>query len=151
MDFRKLQIADMDLLQTWLHQDHVREYFGDPGIWLSEITENMYSDWIFYFIVYMDQVPFGFVQYYETCKAPEGIWSFEPEGTAGIDYMIGDVNYLRKNYGTQIVNKLVDYIRKQQKFQYIIADPIIENNASVLVLVKNGFVKQNSGLYRLVL
>jgi RimJ/RimL family protein N-acetyltransferase len=87
------------------------------------------------------------VQFYETHKAPEGIWSCEPEGTVGIDYLIGNVNYLHKNLGTQMVKKLVSYICIQDKYKYIIADPTADNLASVSVLQKNGFVKQDNGLF----
>jgi len=152
MVLKKLKVTDLALLNIWLNKDYVRKYLGEPSEWINEIKENMdKSDWIKYFIVFSDNIPIGFVQYYETNKAPEGIWSKEPEGTIGIDYLIGEEDYLQKGYGTIMIRNLIYLIRKTNKYKFIVADPVIENMASVSVLIDSGFIKQRSGLYKLVL
>ncbi len=95
--------------------------------------------------------PIGFVQYYETDKAPVGIWSKEPLGTVGIDYLIGEEAFLHKGFGSTIIKNTVVLIRKTEKYEYIVADPDLKNIASVTVLVNNGFIKQKNGLYKLKL
>ena len=101
---------DLEKMKMWLDKDYIRDFFGDPIDWINKISENIRADWINYFIVDCDS-PIGFVQYYETDKAPQGIWSDEPLDTVGIDYLIGDENYLKKGFGTKIIKLLVDKIK----------------------------------------
>jgi GNAT superfamily N-acetyltransferase len=63
--------------------------------------------------------PIGFLQYYETDKAPQGEWSDEPIGTVGIDYLIGEEEFLGKGYGSKIVCLLVDFIKSKNEYDYI--------------------------------
>jgi RimJ/RimL family protein N-acetyltransferase len=152
MVLRKLEENDIELLNIWLHKEHVKQFFGEPTDWINEINFNINnSEWIQYFIVVTQKLPIGFVQYYETDKAPFGIWSNEPEGTVGIDYLIGETKYLKKGHGSKIIKSLVRLIRKTGNYKYIIADPFLENIASISVLSRNSFVKQRNGLFRLIL
>lgn len=143
---REFTLDDLQTLQGWLAQDYVRKFWGEPLSWIAEITENINADWIKYFIVESD-LQIGFLQYYETEKAPQGVWSAEPIGTVGIDYLIGNISYLGKGNGSKIVRLLVDNIKLKNEYDYIIADPIIENVSSVKVLENNGFIQNENGLY----
>jgi len=60
---------------------------------MKEISENMNADWVKYFKAECE-TPIGFLQYYETEKIPKGEWSDKPIVTVGIDYLIGDKEYL---------------------------------------------------------
>jgi RimJ/RimL family protein N-acetyltransferase len=77
------------------------------------------------------------------------LWSDEPQKTLGIDFLIGDENYLGRGFGCEIVNLLIKEIKGQKVFKRIIADPNNDNIASIRSLEKNGFVLQKSGLYGL--
>jgi RimJ/RimL family protein N-acetyltransferase len=77
-----------------------------------------------------------------------GEWPNEPKGTVGIDYLIGDKKYLGKGLGTGIVRLFIEYIQSLNKYDFIIADPVKENIASIKVLIKNGFELQDNGLYK---
>jgi RimJ/RimL family protein N-acetyltransferase len=144
---RKFRLEDIDLLKIWLEQDYIRKFWGEPQHWISEITKNIDADWVKYFIVECNH-PIGFLQYYEADKAPVGEWSNEPKGTVGIDYLIGDKKYLGKGLGTGIVRLFIEYIQSLNKYDFIIADPVKENIASIKVLIKNGFELQDNGLYK---
>ncbi len=146
MRLREFTHDDLQILEGWLAQDFIQKFWGEPLIWLTEINENISAQWIKYFIVESD-VPIGFLQYYETEKAPQGAWSAEPIGTVGIDYLIGNIAYLGKGNGSSIVGLLVDFIKAKNEFDYIIADPVIENASSVKVLEKNGFLQNTNGLF----
>jgi len=149
---KTLTEEDMGILHYWLCRKHVKEFFGDPLEWITEITNNRVNvSWIHYFIAIADRTPIGFIQYYETNKAPEGIWSDEPEGTVGIDYLIGDESFLLRGYGNEIVRETICKIRQTNKHRFVIADPDIKNPASVSVLINNGFIIQKSGLFKLIL
>lgn len=146
MNIRAFNKGDLKTLARWLEQDHIRKYWGDPGDWTREVSQNLTAGWVQYFLVENNQ-PIGFLQYYETDRAPQGEWSDEPIGTVGIDYLIGEKQYLGKGYGTKIVKLFVDLIRSTHQYDYIIADPVTENTASVKVLENCGFRQKSNGLY----
>jgi putative acetyltransferase len=145
MKIREFRLEDIDIMRMWLEQDYIRKFWGNPQDWINEILGNLNADWVKYFIVESND-PIGFLQYYETDKAPQGDWSNEPIGTVGIDYLIGDKEYLGKGYGSKIVRLLVDFIISKSEYDYIVADPIIENLSSVKVLENNGFKQYSNGL-----
>ena len=147
MKIRKFTLEDSNILKVWLEQDHIQKFWGDPQIWMKEIAENIRAEWVNYFIVECDGTPIGFLQYYETDKAPQGDWSVEPIGTVGIDYLIGDTAYLGKGYGSKIVRLLIDFIKSKNAYDSIVADPIAENAASIKVLENNGFKQNANGLF----
>jgi RimJ/RimL family protein N-acetyltransferase len=152
MKLKTLGDEDIGILYDWLCKRHVRQFFGDPKEWIREIKCNrISSDWIHYFLVDVNNASIGFVQYYETKKAPQGIWSDEPEGTVGIDYLIGEESYLYRGYGNDIVREIIVIIRQTNNYRFVIADPDIKNPASVSVLINNGFIIQKSGLFKLML
>ena len=153
MLLKKVTEQDIGLLFFWFCKEEVRVFFGDPKEWTNEIVENLKngSNWVFYYLVFVENIPIGFVQYYETNKAPLGLWSKEPDGTVGIDYLIGEPDFLKKGYGSRIIKSLVSLIRKTNKYRFIIADPMVDNFASISVLTNNGFIKQGNGLYRLII
>lgn len=146
MKIRKFKYEDLNIMRVWLAQDYIQKYWGDPRDWTKEITENLDADWVKYFIVECD-MPIGFLQYYETDKAPQGEWSDEPIGTVGIDYLIGDIEYLGKGYGSKMLRLLVDFIRSKNEYDYIVADPIVQNVSSIKVLENNGFKQNANGLF----
>lgn len=152
MVLKKLTANDLELLYSWLCEDHVREFFGDPDEWLNEIYDNIDDlNWVFYFMVFFNNKPLGFVQYYETHKTPIGEWSEEPIGTVGIDFLIGDTSMLKKGMGSKLLECLIMFIRKTNKYKFIVADPLEENKKSISLIIKNGFKRQPNGMYRLVL
>jgi putative acetyltransferase len=146
MRIREFTLEDLNIMGVWLAQDYIQKFWGDPQDWIKEISENISADWVKYFIVECN-TPIGFLQYYETDKAPQGEWSNEPIGTVGIDYLIGNIEYLGKGYGSKIVRLLIDYIISKNHYDYIVADPIEENVSSIKVLENNGFKQNTSGLF----
>ncbi len=150
MKIREFTPADLNIMRMWLAQDYIRKFWGNPHDWMTEISENINVDWVKYFIVECNS-PIGFLQYYETDKAPQGEWSNEPIGTVGIDYLIGDIEYSGKGYGSKIVRLLIDLIISQNEYDYIVADPVTENVSSIKVLEKNGFKQNTNGLFCLAL
>lgn len=152
LTLRPFTPEDMHIFKEWLNKAYIKDFFGEPEDWISEVMEHLASlDWIYYFIVEYDGNPIGFTQYYETDKAPEGDWSQEPAGTVGIDYLIGEESYLAKGFGNTIVAAVVKTIKNQNKYSHIIADPNAYNLASIKVLEKNGFKLISNGLYKLTL
>nr|WP_320000150.1 GNAT family N-acetyltransferase [uncultured Draconibacterium sp.] len=149
MKIRDFKIEDLSTLKIWLEQDYISRFWGNIQEWIDEITENLEADWVKYFIVEHNDKPIGFLQYYKTDNAPPGDWSSESVGTVGIDYLIGNRNYIGKGYGSKIVQLLVELIKSKNEYDYIIADPVNENLASIKTLENNDFYLSENGLYKL--
>jgi len=152
---RVLQDKDIELVKAWLQQDYVSMWFGDVEDWMLELKgrDNEYN-FIHHFIVEDNQIPLGFVQYYDYSKLPleEGEIP-QPVGTYGIDYMIGNRKLLGQGIGKKLVKLIFDKaLEDNPEAVRIVADPIVEeartNEASIKVLEANGFeFDRVSGLY----
>ena len=149
IDIRFFQNEDLVLLKAWLNKDYVKQFYGNPQEWIDEVTENLHliDCWAYYYIAEFEGNPIGFVQSYDTHKAPQGDWSDTPPYTIGIDYMIGEEDFIGKGLGTVLVQTIINKIKSQNRFSHIIADPIPENTASIAVLTRNGFQLMPNGLY----
>ena len=138
-EFIRLTESDFPLIAEWLNKPHVLPWFGDPGDWLDEMSTHLAQDWISHFRVDHQGQPFGFTQFYETARAPDGPWSGEPPHTYGIDFLIGDHRQNNRGLGTRMVAEFVELVCKRVAPPKIIADPHPENLRSIRVLQKCGF------------
>lgn len=64
---------------------------------------------------------------------------------AGIDLLIGDKDFVGKGYGTMMLTQFVDKILKHTctGVTHIVADPQVENIASIRAFEKAGFTKSD--------
>lgn len=131
-----------------MQEESAGPYFREEDGRLTEIEQNLgKGEWVFHFIVEKEGRPVGFAQYYDVSKAPEGVWSASPAGSAGIDYVVGEPGLTGTGIGTTIVELLVGKITETAAYKNVIADPDEGNAASVRVLEKNGFRKTDDGIY----
>ncbi len=141
ISIRKLVDEDIPMFKKWLYVPHVAKWYHEPLDWIYEV-ENREKEfhWINHFIVEFNGNPIGFCQYYEYKNSGE-TWhgNVELEGTYSIDYLIGEQDYLKKGYGKEIINWLVDEIRHIPKAKRIIVQPENENLASCNTLLTNQF------------
>lgn len=145
---KRLEEEELTLIDEWLSMPHVSRWFGDKTEWLEEISANLESDWIWYFIARLTAVPVGFVQYYDVKRAPDGPWRSQPEGSVGFDFLIGNEELLGMGYGSFLVENFISYLVKNVKPRRIVADPHPDNVRSHRTLIRNGFTKDEaSGLF----
>lgn len=156
---RKLEDKDIELVELWLKEEHVAKWFGDSSDWIEEIYgRNKDFNFIHHFIVEGENGAVGFCQYYDYWKLPEDdLEAIEPEGTYGIDYMIGEVSLRGNGIGKHIVKMICDKVCEENKnVVQIVADPTIEekriNIPSIKVLEANCFFyDKKSKLYRKII
>lgn len=144
----RLEEKDLSLVEEWLLLPYISQWFGNKKEWLDEISANLESDWIWYFLAHLTSVPVGFVQYYDVKKAPEGPWSSQPDGSVGIDFFIGNEELLRMGYGSFLVENFVMFLKESIEPVRIVADPHRDNVKSHRTLIRNGFFRdETSGLF----
>ena len=151
VDLIPMKKSDIPMVLEWMEQEDILRFFGDPMEWLEEMNSNISgSDWIWYYIAHTDE-PIGFCQFYDTSKAPQGIWSHEEEPTAGIDFFIAFPSMRGIGNGKGLIKELLDHIRTKSKFKYVLADVDDNNKATQLFLESLGFVSYKAGLWRMAL
>lgn len=145
---KPLTEENLPLLLEWMEKEDIIKYFGDPLDWISEIRQNLIKpDWVFHFMAITEK-PVGFCQFYDTIKAPDGLWSHETNPTAGIDFFIAEEEYRRQGLGSAMLSELLITIRKTNAYQYVVADVDIENKRAIAFVKSMGFKEYKEGLLR---
>lgn len=142
---RQFTDNDLAVFKEWLKTPHVANWYHEPNDWIYEVeTRNTEFNWLHHFIVEYENQPIGFCQYYECIHAEEDWYgNIEVPGTYSIDYLIGDVNFLKKGYGKAIVNALIEKIKSNVNAKRIIVQPELENKASCNTLLSCNFKFDN--------
>jgi len=151
VDLSPMKVDDIPMVLEWMEQEDILRFFGDPIEWLEEMNTNIESsDWIWYYIAYTNE-PIGFCQFYDTSKAPKGIWSHEEEPTAGIDFFIAFPNLRGIGKGKELIFELLDQVREKSYFKYVLADVDDQNESPQIFIESLGFTKYKPGLWRIAL
>jgi aminoglycoside 6'-N-acetyltransferase len=138
IDFKPLHKDDLQLLyqqyargQTWSLKDIENKYL--PRL---NGHANVPS-----FIIYSDNKPIGFIQYYCLSEHyPEGIQkessllkSHQPNQIAGIDLFIATPENRGQGLGVVIINEFLSH------FRLLVVDPNIDNIQAIRCYKKSGF------------
>lgn len=152
--FTKLQEAHFPLLLKWLYMPHVRAWWDKDVDWTKELIEKKYIPYtkgykilgeskkpIHAFIIKVDNVPVGYIQYYNKYDfPPEQGYTTEglPDSLAAIDFYIGEEQYLGKGIGSLV---LKDFLNQHvfKKFNACFVDPDTANKAAIRTYEKAGF------------
>lgn len=113
--FKKLSTSDIPQLLTWFNEPHVNRWW--PTLSRDETIEHFLkrirSKDTFGYMVYMNDIPIGYIQYYYIDRTIEKAGSWLPDlskRTLGIDQFIGNPNYIGKGYGTQLIKSFITYL-----------------------------------------
>ena len=145
--FKPFQEEDILLLQKWLQEPHVKEFWQEPEN-EQELREKyvnkLKNRGVASFIIELDQEPIGYIQYYEACRIGGGWWPEAQPGTFGIDQFIGVPKKVGKGLGPKIIFTFIDMVCKKEVVREIIADPDSKNIRAIKAYLKIGFT--NEGL-----
>lgn len=147
LELKLLNENDIPLLEGWLNKEHVKKWYEIPrfGItiddWISEIKEYKGEfQWITYLMVLCQGCPIGFCLYYKCVDSKDEDFGILPlTGSYGIDYLIGEEEYIGKGFGKRMITLLVDKIFSFQDAHMVTADIDKSNKASEKALLACGF------------
>lgn len=147
---RAYESGDRSRYLAWLTRRHVAPWYAPAEAWLAEIDQRdgVYS-FIRHFIILADETPIGACQHYPYWQSGED-WhgAVSPEGSYSIDYLIGEVSYLRRGVGAQAVRLLAEDVFEKPDARRIIVQPDAENEASRRTLLAAGFaLDPSNGLF----
>lgn len=144
LSLRPVREDDLPLIETWLREPHVVEWWLTRTTVhdeLEEIRKAMSGAAPFEVLVAeMGRRPVGWGQWYR--------WWDDPDEAAelgvgpddlGIDYAIGAPTLIGQGLGTELIAALVGHVRERAPNGAIVVEPDASNFASRRVLEKNGF------------
>ena len=146
VSFRALERADFPLLQRWLSEPHVDEWWHEPLDFAG--IEQKYGPRIdgteptHVFIIEYERLPIGWIQWYRWSDYPKHAAKIEAESNAaGIDLSIGDVSLIGKGIGSSAIREFVrNVVSAQFGVTEVMTDPEERNGRSCRAFEKAGFL-----------
>jgi len=144
--FRKLTQTDWPLMLKWFKEPHVEQWWPTPGKdeLMEYFLEKIRSKNTFGFIVFLNTIPIGYIQYYYLDRTKDeagALWPALPDTTVGIDQFIGDPQYLHKGYGTAFIKQFITELHIiEPNITTIVLDTNPENKAALKCYEKVGFI-----------
>lgn len=133
---------DLPLIEQWLHADHVRSAWGDPGANLRLLNEPP-ADGSWRAIIEVDGRGVGIVLWqhptYEEL-AVAGLADI-PTSAIDIDIMIGEPDALGRGLGSDAINLVAEVALSDPTVPFVMACARLDNLASQRAFAKAGFHK----------
>lgn len=146
LSFHPIQTIHLPLIHGWFRTPHIQQWYASHKEWSMEEIEQKYHPFrlkkrcIQGYVIAINKKSIGYIQSYPIKDYPwEGLdLSSLPEKLAGIDFYIGEANYLQKGYGTQALTQfLKHYI--DPHYEGSIVDPRQDNMPAIRCYEKVGF------------
>ena len=146
--FKKLQLEDLPLMNIWLNQSFVKEWYGRDDDSSLEAIEKKYLPRIngdqstYCYIVYYENTPVSFIQTYKVSDEPDYAkhLDMDVEGLASIDLFIGNEDFMGKGFGSLMMKKFLrDIVLKMDDVRGCIIGPDPKNIRAIKSYEKVGF------------
>ncbi len=149
------------LLMKWLQAPHVKMWWDQDVQWTPELIKEKYGYYvnvsklvhnnhgkleqkpIHAYIICLSDIPIGYIQYYNVHDFTRDQYqdvSELPKSCAGLDWYIGEIEFVGKNIGSKALALFLDK-HVFQKFDYVFVDPDAANMAAIKAYEKSGFRK----------
>lgn len=141
---RPFSDSDIALMERWLYLPHIAPWYEHPEDWLNEIR-NRHGEFSFlnHLIANIDEHPIGFCQYYDCYDTREledwGVPIHSPGEVYSIDYLIGEIGYLRQGLGKEMIRQMLEMIRSAGAKEII-----VYGNAPYLAMTRHSIMKKLS-------
>lgn len=153
--FEKATLSHKDLIFSWLAEPHVQEFWDNTQAHKDDIlnfmggrvTPSTYCDGkMVYWIASNNEEPYAMLMTeqlnHSTPINQEKLDRLSKTGHSyGLDFMIGNKNYLGKGYGAKTLTEFVHFLRADidQKADTFLIDPASDNPRAKHVYEKAGF------------
>jgi RimJ/RimL family protein N-acetyltransferase len=147
--FKRATEHDAQLIYSWFKEPYVAQWWPVPESnegFLDYFLPRIRSRDTFPFVVYINDIPFGYIQYYYINRTHEktgGDWlphGLPEKTTVGIDQFIGDPQYLHKGYGALMIKEFIAYLHQlESHITTIVLDPSPDNIVAIKCYEKVGF------------
>jgi len=137
--FVPISAADLPLVKRWLAEPHVMEWCGDPDEQFDLVSGDLTHPAMDQYIVTAGRRPFGYLQCYRLTDWNIGFGP-QPEGTRGIDQMIGEPDMMGCGHGSGFIRAFTEqqFTRGTPR---MVLDPDPDNGRAIRAYEKAGFAK----------
>lgn len=155
VSFKPLSNSDFTILLSWLEAPHVKKWVDQDVTYTIDLVKEKYGPYvrgykqvadeqkpIHAFIIYYDEEPIGYIQYYNAYDFPRDGYELQnlPTSLAAVDMFIGDELYLGKGIGEKALALFLEG-QIYRKFDYAFVDPAVSNKRAIRCYEKVGFSK----------
>lgn len=144
--FKPLHRDDFTLLQRWLNIDFVSKWYERRKFIYDDVEQKYLSGLttetpVDSFIILYNDVPVGYIHTYPVGAYPAYAACIEVHpDTAGLDFFIGNRDYIFKGLGKDIVSIFLrDFVFRKEGVSRCVVGPEPGNNAAIRVYEKAGF------------
>jgi aminoglycoside 6'-N-acetyltransferase len=137
--FRPMSAGDLPLVKDWLARPHIVAWWGDPDEQFGLVSGDMNEPAMDQYIVSHDGAPLGYLQCYRLTDWNTGFGP-QPEGTRGIDQMIGVADMIGQGHGSGFIRAFIDRLLANSTPR-VVTDPDPENARAIRAYEKAGFVR----------
>ncbi len=137
--FRPMTIDDLTMVNGWIKEPHVAEWWIDADgasepFDESDLAEPDFNAWI----VSLDSKPFAYIQDYNPHLYPGHHFFDRPEGTRGIDQIIGEPDMVGKGHGPAFIRQHIKRLFDDGA-PVVVTDPHPKNARAIRAYGKAGF------------
>jgi len=142
--FRRLGRGDLPLMHRWRNTPHVLEWWSEART-LDEIIAKYTpridgKEDVRCFVIVHGETPIGYIQEYPVAGSEYARDIAEPERIVGIDLFIGEVEFLHRGLGAQIIRQfLTDFVFADPAVESCVIDPSVSNRGAIGAYEKAGF------------
>lgn len=134
--FRRMTDGDLPAIRNWLHQPHIRQWWGDPDEQYGLIDGDRDEPAMDQYILLMDDDAAGYLQCYALTQWNEGFGP-QPAETRGIDLFIAGQERIGRGHGPRAIRAFCDLVF-QHAIPRIVADPSPANARAIRAYEKEG-------------
>jgi len=135
--FREMTADDLPMIERWLAEPHVREWWGDPAEQYALVSGDLDEPAMDQYIVSADGRDFGYLQCYDLTAWNSGFGE-QPKGTRGIDLFIGEADMIERGHGSAMIRAFADE-RLGSGAPRVVTDPDPENIRALRAYERAGF------------
>ena len=137
--FRPMVTGDLPMVRQWLRVPEVAAWWGDPDEQFGLVSGDMSEPAMDQHIVSLESAAFGYIQCYRLTD-----WNIcfgaQPEGTRGIDQMIGVTDLIGQGHGSGFIRLFIEDLLASGTSR-VVVDPSPENARAIRAYEKAGFLK----------
>jgi aminoglycoside 6'-N-acetyltransferase len=140
-DFRRLAPDDLELVNGWIARPHVAQWWIDGTGGPSEPLDAEIFDEVDFnaWIVSLNGRAFAYMQDYNPHLDPDHHFFDRPQGTRGIDQIIGEADMVDLGHGTAFIRQHTETLFAAGA-PCVVTDPNPKNARAIRAYEKAGFV-----------
>ena len=131
--------ADLPLIKRWLKMPHVIEWWGEPGEQFDLVSGDLTHPAMDQYIVATGEREFAYIQCYRITEWNTGFGP-QPDGTRGIDQMIGEPDMIERGHGTAFIRAFIEDLLAAG-VPRVVTDPDPTNARAIRCYEKAGFAR----------